>query len=246
VRRLLLVPLLVAAAAVPACGGGDDEPATPKAKETLKIFQARLESTMAAIQQGQCAAVAEFNSRSGYPLPCEGGAKKRFAGFKVTGAKTYGSGGVVEFQDGETKGRTGVFTIAIGEDGKYQLTGPVSPILDGTTLNQEPENEDQMDDAAQEMVDAIRANDCKKFVQVVVSPPSPSEKETCDAELIDAYGPLHQQLVAHKDAEPKRLDGNANFMFYALRTGDQYRTLIVTKALQGRPYRGLVTFRGPA
>jgi hypothetical protein len=239
------VPLLLAAA-VSGCGGDDsDEPEVPKAKETIQSFEARLKTTVAAIQQGQCGAVAEFNAKAGYQLPCQERAKKLFAGFKVTGAKTYGSGGVIEFQDAETQGRTGVYTVAIGEDGKYQITGPVVPILEKGTLNEEPKNEDQMDDAAEEMVEAIRANDCKKFVQVVVTPPSNSQKATCDQELIDAYGPLHQQLVANKDAKPERIEGNAGFMFYALRTGDQYRTLIVTRALQGRPYRGFVTFRGP-
>src|SRR3712207_8256487 len=43
---------------------------------------------------------------------------RSFAGFTVTAAKTYGSGGVVEFKDAEVKNGFGVYTIAIGEDGK--------------------------------------------------------------------------------------------------------------------------------
>ncbi len=62
------------------------------------------------------------------------------------------------------------------------------------------------------------------------------------------YGPLRQQLVQHKDAKPERLDGNDHFMFYALRTGDQYRTLIVSRTGPGgrKPFLGFVTFRGPS
>jgi hypothetical protein len=206
VRRLLLLPLLVAAVASGCGGDSDDKPKTPKAKETIQAFQARLSTAVAAIQQGSCETVAAFNAKAGFQLPCEAKTKKLFAGFKVTGAKTYGSGGVVEFQDAETKGKTGIYT------------------------------------------DAIRANNCDKFIQSVVVPPGLRKQAACKQELIEAYGPLHQQLTAHKDAEPKRLDGNADYMFYALQTGDQYRTLIVGRTQPGspKPYLGFVTFRGPA
>jgi hypothetical protein len=248
VRRAFLLPLLAAAVAS-GCGGddSDDKPKTPKAKETIQAFQARLSTAVAAIEQGSCGTVAAFNAKAGFQLPCQSKAKKLFAGFKVTGAKTYGSGGVVEFQDAETKGKTGVYTVAIGEDGKYQITGPISPIVEKSTLNEEPDKAEEMDKAAQAMVDAIRANDCDKFVESVVVPPGLDKQRACKQELTDAYGPLRQQLTADKDAEPKRLDGNASFMFYALQTGDQYRTLIVGRTQQGaaKPYLGFVTFRGP-
>jgi hypothetical protein len=247
--RALALPLLVAAA-VTGCGGGgeDDKPKTPKAAENIEAFKARLTATVASMQQGQCEPVTEFNSKAGFQLPCEEKAKKLFAGFKVTGAKTYGSGGVVEFQDAETKGKLGVYTVAIGEDGKYQITGPISPIVDKSTLDEEPEKTDEMDDAAQAMVDAIRANDCDKFVAAVVTPPGLPKAQACKQELAEAYGPLRQSLTADKDAKPVRLDGNAGFMFYALETGAEYRTLIVGRTAAGAPkrYMGFVTFRGPA
>jgi hypothetical protein len=249
VRRLLLVPLLLAAAAT-GCGGddGDDKPKTPEAKETIQAFQARLSTAVAAIQQGSCEAVTAFNAKAGFQLPCDARAKKLFAQFKVTGAKTYGSGGVVEFQDAETNGKTGVYTVAVGEDGKYQLTGPISPIVDRSTLTLKADKPEDMDKAAQAMVDSIRANDCDKFVQAVVTPPGLQKAQARKQELTDAYGPLRQQLTESKDAKPERLDGNAGFMFYALETGDQYRTLIVARTQQGapKPFLGFVTFRGPA
>jgi hypothetical protein len=242
------VPLLTAAA-VTGCGGGDseDKPKTPEAKETIQAFQARLTSAVAGIQQGQCEPVAAFNSKAGFQLPCDARAKKLFANFKVTGAKSYGSGGVVEFTDAETKGKTGVYTVAIGEDGKYQITGPISPIVEKSTLNEKADKTDEMDDAAKAMVDAIRTNNCDKFIESVVVPPGLEKDAACKQELVEAYGPLRQQLTANKDAEPKRLDGNAGFMFYALQTGDQYRTLIVGRTQPGaaKPYLGFVTFKGP-
>jgi hypothetical protein len=242
------LPLLVAAA-LGGCGGDSEEkPKTPKAKETIQAFQARLSTAVAAIQQGNCETVAAFNSKAGFQLPCEARAKKLFAGFKVTGAKTYGSGGVVEFQDAETKGKIGVYTVAVGEDGKYQITGPISPIVDKSTLNEKADKAGEMDKAAEAMVDAIRTNNCDKFIQSVVVPPGLQKAAACKQELTEAYGPLHQRLVAAKEAEPKRLDGNGGFMFYALQTGDQFRTLIVGRTQPGaaRPYLGFVTFRGPA
>jgi hypothetical protein len=248
VRRLLALPLLLAAA-VTGCGGGggDDKPQTPKPAETIEQFKARLSTAVAAIGQGQCDTVTEFNSKAGFQLPCDAEAKKLFVGFKVSGAKTYGSGGVVEFQDAETKGKLGVYTVAVGEDGKYQITGPISPIVEKSTLDEEPDKAGDMDKAAQAMVDAIRANDCDKFFGAVITPPGMPKDQACKQELTEAYGPLRDQLTADKDAKPQRLEGNAGFMFYALETGDEYRTLIVARTPGApKPYLGFVTFRGPA
>ena len=248
--RLRTLALAAAAALIAGCGGGDEDkaPETPKPAETIEAFKARLTATVASIQQGQCEPVAAFNSKAGFQLPCDDRAKKLFAGFKVTGAKTYGSGGVVEFQDAETKGKLGVYTVAVGEDGKYQITGPISPIVEKSTLSEEPEKAGDMDEAAQAMVDSIRANDCNKFFDAVITPPGMSKEQACKQELAEAYGPLRQSLTADKDARPERLDGNAGFMFYALETGSEYRTLIVSRTGPGapRPFLGFVTFRGPA
>ncbi|HEX8053822.1 MAG TPA: hypothetical protein VF517_12585 [Thermoleophilaceae bacterium] len=247
-RRLLALPLLVAAA-VTGCGGGgdDDKPKTPKAAETIQQFQARLTTAVAAIGQGQCETVTQFNSKAGFQLPCDERSKKLFAGFRVTGAKTYGSGGVVEFQDAETKGKFGVYTVAVGEDGKYQITGPISPIVEKSTLTEKADKAEEMDKSAQAMVDAIRSNNCDKFFGAVITPPGMPKPQACKQELGEAYGPLRQQLAADKDAKPERLDGNAGFMFYALEAGGQYRTLIVTRTEgAAKPYLGFVTFRGPA
>lgn len=245
-RRALLAVL--AAAALAGCGGDDDKgPETPKPKETIQAFQARLQTAVAAIGQGQCGAVDEFNSKAGLSLPCDARAKKQAASFKVVGAKAYGTGGVVEFQNDQTGGGRGVYTIAIGEDGRFHLTGgPLIPVVETSTLNQKAEKTDEMDKAAERMVEAIRANDCEKFVAAVPPPQGLSKQDACRQELTEAYGPLRQQLNADKDAKPERLDGNAIFMFYALRTGSEYRTLIVRRTSPTGPYVGFVTFRGPA
>jgi hypothetical protein len=247
-RRALALPLLVAAVAAGCGGDGEEGPETPKARENLQSFQARLETAVAAIGQGHCDAVKEFNSRAGLPLPCDARAKKLFTGFKVTGARTYGTGGIVEFQSAETKGNVGVYVIAVGEDGRYHLTGgPLGPIVEKSTLDEEPKREEEMDRAAQAMVDAIRSNDCNRFLADVVTPQGLEKDEICDQELSQAYGPLHTQLTRHRDAKPERLDGNAAFMFYALRTGSEYRTLVVTRTGPGapKPFLGFVTFKGP-
>ena len=105
-----------------------------------------------------------------------------------------------------------------------------------------------MDRAAEEMVAAIRANDCNRFYAAVITPQGLPKDQACRQELTEAYGPLRQQLERDKEAKPERLDGNDQFMFYALQTGDQYRTLIVGRTQPGaqKPYLGFVTFRGPA
>ena len=248
-RLAPLAAALVCAAALGAGCGGDDEagPETPKPAESIKQFEARLKTAVAAIQQDQCDAVEQFNSKAGFQIPCEAKAKKLFAGFQVTGSKTYGSGAVVEFKDAEVKQGFGAYTVAIGEDGKYQITGPISPILQASSLNQEPKDAERMDEAAQQMVDAIRANDCNRFHEWVITPEGMPKDQACKQELTEAYGPLRQELTQAKDAKPERLDGNDQFMFYALRTGEQYRTLIVARTAPGapKPFLGFVTFRGP-
>jgi hypothetical protein len=247
VRRALAAALLCAAA-VAGCGGGDgdDGPDTPKPAETLKQFEARITTVAAAIQRGQCDAVEVFNSKAGLPLPCEEKqAKQLFAGFRITGSRAYGTGAVVEFKDAEVANRVGVYTAAIGDDGKYQLTGPISPIFPVSTLDQEPKDEGKMDEAAESMIDAIRANDCEKFAAAAYLPTDVPKDTACRQEL-ELYKELRAQLEQHKDAKPERLDGNAAFMFYALRTGDEYRTLIVSQGGTDAAPKGFVTFRGPA
>ena len=248
-RRSLAAALACAALLAAGCGGGEDGgPDTPKPAETLEQFRARLTTAVGAIGAGQCETVQAFNAKAGFQLPCDDKTKKLFANFKVTGAKTYGSGGVVEFQDAEVKQGLGVYTIAIGDDGKYQLTGPISPIVQTSTLATEPKDADGMDRAAEEMVASIRANDCNRFYESVLTPQGIPKDQACREELTEAYGPLREQLTRHKDAKPERLGGNDQFMFYALQTGDQYRTLIVSRTTPGakKSFLGFVTFRGPS
>lgn len=246
-RRSLAATLACVALVAAGCGGGDDDgPDTPKPAETVEQFRARVTTTIAAIDAGQCDTVERFNEKSGLPLQCE--AKKLFKGFQVTGAKAYGTGGVVEFKADQVKQGVGAYTFAIGDDRKYQLTGPIAPVLQESSLNREPKDAEGMDRTAEEMVDAIRANDCNKFAEAVYVPADMPKDQACRQELTQAYGPLRQELVRHKDAKPERLEGNDHFMFYALQTGKQYRTLIVSRTGPGaqRPFIGFITFRGPA
>jgi hypothetical protein len=242
-----LAAALACVALVAGCGGGDDDgPDTPKPAESVEEFRARLTTTVAAIGTGQCDAVEQFNARSGLPLQCR--AKDLFKGFIVTGTKAYGTGGVIEFRAAQVPRGVGAYTFAIGDDGKYQLTGPIAPVLPATSLNQEPKDAGGMDKAAEEMVDAIRRNDCNRFAEVVYVPADLPKAQACKQELTEAYGPLRAQLTKYKDAKPERLDGNDRFMFYALQTGGEYRTLIVSRTGEGakRPFVGFVTFRGPS
>ena len=247
-RALAAAAALLCAAALGACGGDDDDaPDTPKPAESIKQFEARLKTAVAAIPS-QCDAVEQFNAKAGFQLPCDKRTAKLFAGFEVTGSKAYGTGGVVEFKDAEVKDGVGAYTVAIGEDGKYQITGPISPILPKTSLRDEPRDADKMDEAAEPMVESIRANDCNRFYEAVITPEGLPKDQACRQELAEAYGPLRTELAKHKDAKPERLDGNDQFMFYALQTGEQYRTLIVSRTAPGAPkqFLGFVTFRGPA
>ena len=245
----LLAAALACAAAIGGCGGDEDKgPEAPKPAESIKQFEARLKTAVAAVQSGQCDAVEQFNAKSGLPLGCDAAAKKLFGGFQIVGSKAYGTGAVIEFKGVQVKQGVGVYTAAIGDDGKYQLTGPRAPVIPASSLAEEPKDAEKMDDAAEEMVAAIRANDCDRFVAGVITPDGLAKQQACEQELTELYAPLREQLNQHKDAKPERLEGNDRFMFYALRTGDQYRTLIVARTgpAAKKPFLGFVTFRGPA
>ena len=112
-RGRALAAALACAAALAGCGGGDDDegPETPKPAETIEQFQARLKTAVAAIGQNQCEAVARFDEKAGLPLQCSAQAKKLFAGFQVTGAKAYCSGGVVEFKAAQVPQGVGAYTV---------------------------------------------------------------------------------------------------------------------------------------
>jgi hypothetical protein len=217
----------------------------PRAKAPISELTKRLTAAMASIQAGKCAPVNEFNKRSGFGLFCNAQGKKAYKGFKVVGTEVFGTGGLVEFTDAEvaktlkqgptpgvkTKGNrsVGVLTAALDRTGRFQLTGPVSPILPGSVIGTKPVNAAGADANAVTFLKSIRDKDCDTFFKYSVTPRAVSKKVACKEGLDNAYKELHDQLTSGKKVALFRQGGDAQFYFYGVRSGSQFRTLVVAK-----------------
>lgn len=254
-RSRYLAPLLalVLAAAVAGCGESKSKvelssaPSGPVPSPKAQITELgdRLTAAMANIQAGKCAPVNAFNKHSGFGLFCNPQGKKAYKGFRVVGSEVFGTGGLLEFTDAEikkakglkatpgvkTKGKkkVGVLTAALDPTGHFQLTGPVSPILLGSVIGTKPVNGAGADSNAVTFLKSIRDKDCNAFYKYSLTPRAVTKKVACKAGLDSAYGELHKQLTSGKKVALFREGGNAQFYVYGLRTGSQFRTLIVAK-----------------
>ncbi|MEA2441649.1 MAG: hypothetical protein QOH76_3073 [Thermoleophilaceae bacterium] len=273
--RLLTVPVVVCAVVVGGCGGSDKKSdstssgdttstsaaATPKPKETIGAYGDRLEAAITAIGKKQCAPVKALNADAGFAFFCNAQARKAYAGFKVTGTETFGSGGVVEYTDAEVKtakqpagvkstpaDARGLVVVAIVPTGKYSATGPVVPVVPTTSIGTKAASHADQDRRAQAFLDSVRTHDCAKFFKYAVTPGVRNAKEACAKILDKQYALLAKALKLHADARPVYEGGNDRVTVYGLRTGKDYRTLTVVKGAPGdpEPYLVMGTTRGPA
>jgi hypothetical protein len=250
------------------CGGSDKktEPSsttpsgTPKPKETVDAYASRLESAVQAIEKGQCGPIKALNAEAGFAFFCNAQARKAYKDFKVTGTETFGTGGVVEYTDFETKtakqppgvkgnpeDARGVVVVAIIPNGKFSATGPVVPVAPATSIGTKAPSHADQDRRAQAFVDSVRTRDCVAFFKYAVTPGVRNAKEACAKILDKQYSLLAKALKANPDTKPVYEGGNDRATVYGLRTGKEYRTLTVVKGAPGdaEPYLVMGTTRGP-
>jgi hypothetical protein len=238
------------------CGGGGGLDKTvsagppPEPEESISAFAGRLASAVEAGRQGKCRELKALSVQ----LNCNPRARRAFAGFKVTGTATYGTGGVVEFVNAETRdpkgvtpsarGARGVYTVALDPRGRWAFTGSVLPVLPGPTIGTRPAGVAGARRAARQFVTAVRRSDCSLFYRVTFTPGQ--ERQQACAIGLGEYAPLAQQLRDHSDASPRPLGGNAVFAFFGLWTGDQYRTVVVFRSAPSEPYLVMGALKGPS
>ncbi|HKP88448.1 MAG TPA: hypothetical protein VJT75_00590 [Thermoleophilaceae bacterium] len=232
----------------------------PEPEESISAFAGRLASAVEAGEQGNCRELQTLSRTGAMRLNCNARAKRAFAGFKVTATARYGTGGIVEFEDAETKrpelpggqrpspeGARGVYTVAVDRRGRFAFTGPISPILPGPTIGTSARDTAGPARAVRHFLEAVKRSDCAGFYAVTFTPGL--EREEACASKLGAYAPLAEQLE-EGDVEPKleRLGGTADFTFFGLRTGDGYRTVVVLRTAPGEPQPYLVmgTLKGPS
>jgi hypothetical protein len=251
--------LAAAAAVATGCGGGSDQSSSappPGPEESIHAFAGRLASAIEAGQRDECAQLRELSRAGGMRLNCDSRAKKAFAGFRVTGAQRYESGGVIEFEDAETKnpelppgtvvsprGARGVYTVALDPHGRWAFTGPVSPLLPAPTIGTRPASPAGPRAAVRRFVTAVKRSDCALFYKVTFTP-GLDQQQAC-ATVLGDYAPLAKQLKEGPDPRILPLGGNATFAFFGLRTGEQYRTLVLIKTA-GQPHLVMAAFPGPS
>ena len=213
--------LAAAAAAFAGCGGNkatikvssSASGSIPTAKEPVSGLVRRLVAVNSAIQAGNCGPVNAYNKQTGFALLCNAKAKQAYKGFKVLGTATYGTGGVIEFTDAEVEKTTrqvlapgvkpvnhrkvGIYPIAISPTGRYEVTGPASPILPGSLIGTKPTDWSGADANAVNFLKSVRDNDCSAFFKYALTPRL-SKAQACKLGLHQAYGLLHNELTSGK------------------------------------------------
>jgi hypothetical protein len=249
-RATRLLGALALALAVTACGSQSEDQSSraPKPSEKIGAFAARLQS---ALTQPGCPGLNRLNikNESGLVLPCPAAnprARRAFAGFKVVGSASYGTGGVVDYTDAEAP-RGGTYVTALGPSGRWVILA--APILNERTAGTKAADHKAQDRVLATFLTAIRKGDCNAFFTNAVTM-SQNMALACRREL-PFYANLAAGLKAAKDAKPFWLGGNGWFQFYGLITDKPkpaYRTAIVAKSgpRATRPYLVLTTNLGPA
>jgi hypothetical protein len=250
-RRIPLLFALAAATALTACGNSskDDKTNAPKPKEPVSAYAATIQKAMTT---PNCVGLNQVNIKgeSGFVLPCPATdknpqAKRAFANFKVTGSEAFGTGGVIDFTDGEAA-KGGTYIVAVGVSGRWHIDA--APLLGHRTVGGKPDRAG-FDGPIKPFLTAIRTNDCKAFFDWAITQ-SQDVKKACREEL-PLYKNVAAALKAQPDVKPSFLGGNADAAFYSLRTDKPkptYRTLAVVKTQPPapKPYLVLGTDVGPA
>ena len=107
--------------------------------------------------------------------------------------------------------------------------GPISPILLGSVIGTKPTNAAGADAVAVTFLKSIRDRNCDAFYKYSVTLRAVTKKSACKEGLDNSYKELHDQLTSGKKVTLFREGGDAQFYFYGLRTGSQFRTLVVAK-----------------
>jgi hypothetical protein len=232
------------------CGGGGDSGNAPQASETIDQFAQRFKQASDAAVAGRCDVVRDFNRKAAITIFCGKQAKGLYDHFRVTGAESFGSGGIVDYTDAEApKGATAV--AALDDKGVYRLVSslilsrpvPGGPRFSARQAGTEPDDEAARDKIANRFIDAIRSKDCDTYFKLGLTP-TQNKKTECRIEF-DPKTKVQPQIAADPDAEPDPLGGTEAFGFYGLSSDPgHYRTIVLVPGPPGGDPKYLaLTFR---
>ena len=236
----------------------------PHAAESLSSFEKRLTLVSRDVAAGRCGPVTAFGKTSGLILPCNPAGRKQFAGFKVTGGATYGTGAVVEFTDADVASQqhvrgfpgiapaqtrnTGFYALALGPDGRYRyLPAGSPPVFPGPYVGTKPNGWAGADASAVTFLKSVRDDNCAVWFKNTLTPSGMSQKQACQLGLTKSFATLRQALKSGQPIKLARLDGNAVFYYYLLSIGNRAGTLGVARDQPPAPaFIALGTSQAPA
>jgi predicted Ser/Thr protein kinase len=222
--------------------------AIPQPAETMGDAGRRLAWLFHEAAAGRCGPMKRFNKTSLLDLfcrPLERGKPNGLTGFKVTGVKRLGTGGIVEFVDDFTRHHKpnllGVFIMALDATGRFTLTGPEVKRLP-TQVGTPHGNWRRADSAAVGFLESVRDRDCSRFFNITLTPDYTNKQAKACRELLDvAYARLRTALLSAEKVDLFHLRATSRLFFYGLRLGREYRTLVIGRCRMsrcGRPKHG--------
>ena len=209
-----------------ACGGTTKVEAPVKPAESIDGFVKRLRAAMAAVQAGRCTEVTRFNANASFKLFCDANARRFYGRFKVTGKAAFGTGGVVDFTDKEAA-RGGTYVVALSPARRFSIVFPL--LLGRRSVGTSPRKPRGFDNAVDGLIAAIREKNCDRYFKYSLTRPGVGRRQDC-AEAFDPRSRIRPELVADRQAKPRRFGGTADIVFYGLSLKpNHYRTLVAVR-----------------
>jgi hypothetical protein len=223
--KLLLTAfaLTIAVIAAPAAAQAQ----TPQPAEPIGAFAKRLER---ALTKKRCPGLKAINAVGQIALPCPSSSaryRKAFKNFKIRGSRAYGTGGIIDFTDGEApKGAN--YVVTLGEGNRWSI---VAAPYTRMRLSRETSPGDTAghEEVLSRFLPAVRDGDCEGYFATAAT--TGTKEEECRQALgpDGSYIGLQADLRAHPESAPELLGGTSVFVFYALRTGSTYRTVVTAR-----------------
>jgi hypothetical protein len=222
----------------------------PRPTETIQDAADRLTAAYRDVQAKRCREVQVFNRISFDHLPCDprpGHGFQHIAGFTVTVARAFRTGGVIEYVVADKPGRIGVYGLVLDSGGRLVPIGAFW-VSRHHALGAQPTNWPRHDKLAAAFVKSLRTDDCDLFYGVTLTPQfSRAQKPEACAKLMNGiYSDAARQLRLGRPLTLFRLGGTNDFAFYGVRIGNRYWTLVTDAELarglfpegKGLPARG--------
>lgn len=226
IRVVLLLAAVCVSAAVVAIGCGDsdgdstasdgpakievaNEPPDAFIRKTTKVLET-------ATRNKDCQVIYGLNGISVLRLPCPAPKpfRKSMGSFKISGAKAYGPGAVIDYTSGNVKDNAAIVLFATPDRSwGFGAFGLLSPRSVGTS---DADNRADYRAALDTYLAAVRKRDCKEYIRASFTK-AKSEEKVCSTQFKETK-PFGVRLQKNPNAKPKYEGGNGNYGFFSIET----------------------------